>query len=172
MVRAGRADPRRPDVVVLATPDGSLAGEILLQVGLVSIPVLIGMAILRYRLYDIDRIVSRTVSYGAVVVVLAAVYVGGVALFTRVLPFEGAIAVAGSTLTTAALFNPLRRSVSRWVDRRFYRSRYDAELVAGEFAHRLRDEVDADTLAADLIQVVVGALRPTTVALWRREEER
>ncbi len=158
-------------LLVWATPEGSVLGEILLQVGLASIPVLVGLAILRYRLYDIDRIVSRTVAYGTVIALLIGVYLAAAALLTRVLPFESDIAVAGSTLAAAAMFNPLRRRVSRAVDHRFNRSKYDAERVVGSFASRLSDEVDPDRLADDWAAVVSRTLQPVSVAVWLREDD-
>jgi len=153
-------------LVVQATPEGSLFGEVLLQVGLASIPILVGVAILRYRLYDIDRIVSRTVSYAAVLAVLVCVYLAAAALLSWVLPFRSDLGVAASTLAAAAMFSPVQRRVSRAVDRRFNRSKYDAERVAAEFSSRLRDEVDLDRLIDDWTSVVSRTLQPSTVGVW------
>jgi hypothetical protein len=136
------------------------------------IPIAIGIAILRYRLYDIDRIISRTVSYGAVTGILAAVFVGTVLVSQTVLAgfFNGgSVAVAASTLVVAALFQPLRRRVQSVVDRRFNRSRYDAERTAAAFGARLRDQVDLANLDADVREVVAATVAPVKVGLWIRQ---
>ncbi len=131
----------------------------------------ITLAILRYRLFEIDRLISRTVSYAIVAGALAAVYVfGAVWLPTRVVGEQTPLFVAGSTLAVAALFNPVRRRVMRWVERRFNRSRYDPEQIAEEFAASLRDQVDTDRLAEDWVTVVTGTLQPSAVGVWVREK--
>ena len=134
-------------------------------------PIAIAIAILRYRLYDIDRIVSNAIGYGVVTVVLFGVFAGvNVVLVSQVSPLvnnEG-IAVAASTLLVAALFNPLRTRVQRSVDRRFHRARYDADEMVQDFAARLRDELDLPTLATDLAQTTMHAVEPTSAALWLR----
>src|ERR1035437_6912025 len=135
-------------------------------------PVAIGIAILRYRLYEIDRIISRTISYGVVTLVLASVFVVVVLAARAVLgPLTGSstIAVAGSTLLVAALFQPIRRRVQRLVDRRFNRTRYDAERTVAAFADRLRDEVDLEQLRAEILATVSATVEPTSVSLWLRE---
>lgn len=135
-------------------------------------PVAIGIAILRYRLYEIDRIISRTISYGVVTLVLASVFVVVVLAAQAVLgPLTGSstIAVAGSTLLVAALFQPIRRRVQRLVDRRFNRTRYDAERTVAAFADRLRDEVDLGALRAEILATVSAAVEPSAVSLWLRE---
>lgn len=135
------------------------------------VPVAIGVAILRYRLYDIDRIISRTVSYGAVTGILAVVFVGTILVSQTVLAsfFNGnSVAVAASTLVVAALFQPLRRRVQSVVDRRFNRSRYDAERTVAAFGARLRDQVDIETVTTDLNTTVRGAIRPASLGLWIR----
>ena len=135
-------------------------------------PVAIGIAILRYRLYEIDRIISRTISYGVVTLVLASVFVVVVLAAQAVLgPLTGSstIAVAGSTLLVAALFQPIRRRVQRLVDRRFNRTRYDAERTVAAFADRLRDEVDLEALRAEILATVSAAVEPSAVSLWLRE---
>jgi hypothetical protein len=134
-------------------------------VGLV-LPVCLGVAILRYRLYDIDRIISRTLAYAAVTAVLAALYVGLVLLATQVLDLTSQVAVAAATLAAAALFNPLRRRVQHRVDRRFNRARYDADNTVAAFAARLQDATDADAVRSDLIGTVQHALEPAYVSLW------
>ena len=128
----------------------------------------IGFAVLRYRLYDIDKIVSRTVSYAVITATLAGVYVGGVALLTGVLPFSGQARTAVSVLIAVALFAPLRRRVQRAVDRRFNRARYDSEAVLAAFAQRMREQADIDAVRADLAAAVTRSLDPGHVSLWVR----
>jgi hypothetical protein len=130
------------------------------------LPVCIGVAVLKYRLYAIDRIISRVISYTIITVVLAGVFAGLVILATGVLPFKTPVAVAASTLASAALFNPLRRRVQRTVDRRFNRARYDADQIVAAFAARLKDMVDLDSVRADLSGVVQQALEPVHVSVW------
>jgi hypothetical protein len=139
---------------------------------LLAIPVAIGVAITRYRLFEIDRIVSRTVTYAFVALVLTAVYFAGAAALGALIGEANSLAVAGATLTAAALFSPVRRKVQRFVDRYFDRSRYDAGLVVDEFASRLRSEVDLGGLTRNLSDVVGQTLRPTTVRLWLRGDPR
>lgn len=129
----------------------------------------IAIAIMRYRLYDIDRIVSRTVGYIVVLVVLGLVYVfGAVWLPTRLIGEQPPLFVAGATLVVAALFNPLRRRVQRILDRRFYRSRYDPERVVGELAVRLRDDIEIERVTDDLVAVVRRTIQPSVVGIWVR----
>jgi hypothetical protein len=130
------------------------------------VPVAIGIAVLRYRLYDIDRIISRTLAYAIITGLLIGVYAGVVLLATRVLPFHTPVAVAAATLAAAALFNPVRRRVQRAVDRRFNRARYNADTTIAAFAAQLRDAVDLDTVRADLLGVVQVALEPAHVSVW------
>jgi hypothetical protein len=134
--------------------------------GWAALPVSIGVAILRYRLYDIDRIISRTLAYAIVTGLLIGVYVGVVLLATRVLPFHTPVAVAGATLVAAALFSPLRRRVQRLVDRRFNRARYDADKTVAAFAARLQDALDLAAVQDDLAGVVHQALEPAHVSVW------
>jgi hypothetical protein len=131
-----------------------------------ALPVAIGVATLKYRLYAIDRIISRTVSYALVTGAVVGVYLGCIALLTRVLPVRGGVGVAVAVLAAAALFNPLRRWVQAVVDRRFDRARYDAERVVEQFSVQLREEVDLDVLGADLLGVVHHVLAPTHLGLW------
>jgi hypothetical protein len=141
-------------------------------ISLALLPLAIGLAVLRYRLYEIDRLISRTISYGVVTLVLASLFVVVVLAARAVLgPLTGSstIAVAGSTLLVAALFQPIRRRVQRVVDRRFNRSRYDAERTVAAFAGRLRDEVDLDALRAEILATVSAAVEPSSVSLWLRE---
>jgi uncharacterized membrane protein YidH (DUF202 family) len=130
------------------------------------VPVAIGLAILRYRLYDIDRIISRTVAYAIVTGLLVGVYAGPVLLATQVLRLHTPVAVAAATLTAAALFNPVRRRVQMRVDRRFNRARYDADQIAAAFAARLKDTVDLSSVRDDLTGIVSRALEPAHVSVW------
>jgi uncharacterized membrane protein len=131
-----------------------------------ALPVSIGVGILKYRLYDIDRLISRTLAYALVTGLLLAVYAGLVLLATQVLGFASTWAVAASTLAAAALFTPLRRRLQWLVDRRFNPARYDADRMVDAFASRLQDAVDLDTVRADLAAVVRGALEPAQVSVW------
>jgi hypothetical protein len=131
-----------------------------------AVPLSIGVAVLRYRLFDIDRIVSRTLAYAIVTGLLLGVYAGLVLLATRVLSFHTPVAVAASTLAAAALFNPLRRRVQRAVDRQFNRARYDADQTVAAFAARLKDAIDLDSVCDDLTGIVSGALEPAHVSVW------
>ena len=133
---------------------------------LVSWYAAIAIAILKYRLYDIDRVISRTLAYAIVTGVLAAVYTGLVLLATQVFRVHAPVAVAAATLAAVALFSPVRRRVQRRVDRRFNRARYDADQTAAAFAARLKDAVDLDTVCGDLARVVQAALEPTHVSVW------
>jgi hypothetical protein len=134
--------------------------------GVAALPVSMGVAILKYRLYEIDRIISRTLAYAIVTGLLVGVYAGLVLLATQVLRFHGPVAVAAATLVAAALFNPLRRRVQHAADRRFNRARYDAERTVTAFAARLQDTVDPAGVRADLTDVVHAALEPTHVSVW------
>jgi hypothetical protein len=129
------------------------------------IPVAVGIAIFKYRLYDIDRLISRTLAYAIVTALLVGVY-AGLVILAGVLGFSMPPAVAVATLAAAALFSPLRRRVQRAVDKRFNRVRYDAELTVAAFATRLRDAVDLDTVRAELLGVVDSAVQPAHISIW------
>jgi hypothetical protein len=133
-----------------------------------TIPVAAGVAILRYRLYEIDRVISRTVSYVIVIVLLALVYGLAVTGLTTLLDTDSPLVVAGSTLAVAALFNPLRRRVQRWVDHRFNRTKYDSELVVARFTGSLRDEVDPDRVTDGWVSVVNETMHPASAGVWVR----
>jgi hypothetical protein len=124
--------------------------------------------ILKYRLYDVDRLISRTLSYAIVTGLLIGVYFGVVTLATRVLPFSSPLGVAASTLVAVALFNPLRRRVQRIVDRRFNRARYNAEATVSAFAHRVRDDVDLEVVSSEFVRAVQMSVEPAHVSLWLR----
>jgi hypothetical protein len=135
-------------------------------IAFLALPVSIGVAVLRYRLFDIDRIVSRTLAYAIVTGLLVGVYAGLVLLTTEVFGFHTPVAVAASTLAAAALFSPVRRRVQRLVDRRFNRARYDAETTVAAFADRLKDAVNLDAARDDLVQTVHEALEPAHLSVW------
>ena len=153
-------------IAVILTNSNSLAAAILNNLALLCLDVAIAVAVLKYRLYEIDRIISRTLAYAIVTGLLVGVYAGLVLLATRVLSVKSPVAVAGSTLMAAALFSPLRSRVQRAVDRRFNRARYDADKMVAAFAARLKDAVDLDAVQADLASVVQQALEPAHVSLW------
>jgi hypothetical protein len=134
----------------------------------VALPVSIGVGILKYRLYEIDRIISRTLAYAIVTGLLVGVYAGLVLLATEVFRFRTPVAVAAATLAAAALFNPVRQRVQRVVDRRFNRARYDADKTVAVFAARLKDAVDLGAVHDDLANVVQKALEPVHVSVWMR----
>lgn len=153
----------------LFVPGWYSAGSWLVSLVVLLIPVAIGLAILRYRLYAIDRLVSRTVSYGLVIGLSAMVYVGAVFLLRAILPGESDLAVAGSTLAVAAVFNPARRRLQESVDRRFNRGRYDAEQVVAAFAERLRNQVELGSLTGGLESVVTRTVQPASASVWLRQ---
>src|SRR5215211_7175557 len=140
------------------------------------LPVAVGVAILKYRLYDIDIIINRTLVYGSLTLMLALLYFGGVtttqALFTALTGQEEQpqLAIVVSTLLIAALFTPLRRRIQSFIDRRFYRSKYDARKTLEAFSSQLRNETDLDALGDDLVGVVRETMQPAHVSLWLRPE--
>jgi len=148
---------------------GTPLSTVFALVGAFALPVGIGVAILRYRLFDIDRIISRTMAYAIVTGLLVGVYAGLVLLATHVLSVKSPVAVAAATLAAAALFNPVRHRVQRVVDRRFNRARYDADAAVAAFAARLQDAVDLDAVSEDLAGVVTRSLEPAHLSVWMRE---
>jgi hypothetical protein len=145
---------------------GTVLWVVMILTPVVGIPVACVVAVLKYRLYDIDRLISRTVSYTVVTGLLVGLYAGLVLLADRVLPVHDSVTVAGATLIVAALFAPVRRRVQHVVDHRFNRTRYDAELTAAAFAGRLQDATDLDAVQADLSATVDRALQPAHLSLW------
>ena len=139
---------------------------ILILLGWVALPFSIGVGILRYRLYEIDRLISRTLSYAILTALLAGTFLGLIALTTNTLALSGRVGVAASTLAAAAIFNPLRTHIQRLVDRRFNRARYDAEATVAAFTTRLRDAVEIDAIRADLLDAVTRAVEPSHVSVW------
>jgi hypothetical protein len=137
-------------------------------VAVAALPISIGVGVLKYRLYEIDRLVSRTLSYAIITGLLVGVYIGMIALTTRLIPLSSSVGVAASTLVAVGLFTPVRRWVQRRVDRRFNRSRYDAEAMVSTFSTRLRDAVQLETVRTDLLNVVNAAVEPSQVWLWIR----
>jgi hypothetical protein len=154
-------------------PAGSI-GWFLGILGFMVLPVAMGIAILRYRLYDIDRIINRTLVYGALTAILVMIYLGSVVSLRGLLfGFTGEasqLTIVASTLAAAALFNPLRRRIQSFIDRRFYRRRYDATRIIETFSSKLREETDLEALDAALVGVVRETMQPEHVSLWRRPD--
>ena len=151
----------------------NVAGAVF-EIALIGLPVSVGIAIMRYRLYEIDRIVNRTLVYGVLTAGLAGLYFGivlGLQAAFSGLTRGNDLAIAGSTLAVAALFRPARRRIQAFVDRRFYRHRYDAQRTLEAFSVHLRDEVDLDQLGAELRGVVQETMEPAHVSLWPRGPE-
>jgi hypothetical protein len=138
----------------------------LTTLGAVALPVCLAVAVLKYRLYELDRIISRVISYTLITVLLGGVFASLILLITAVLQVRGSVPVAVATLAIAALFNPLRRRVQRAVDRRFNRSRYDAETLVAAFTTRLRHTIDLDAVRSDLAGAVQDAFQPAHVSVW------
>ena len=164
----------------ISEPIGALwlkwVGYVVMQVALIGMPISMGIAILRYRLYEIDIVINRTLVYGSLTVMLGLVYFGGVtatqAIFRTLTSQEQQpqLAVVFSTLVIAALFNPLRHRIQAFIDRRFYRSKYDARKTLEAFSAKLRDETDLETLSHDLVGVVKETMQPAHVSLWLRPD--
>jgi hypothetical protein len=149
-------------------------GHALVLIGLAGMPIAMGIAITRYRLYEIDILINRTLVYGALTAILVALYFGGIVVLQRVFVLltgqRSTLAVVASTLLIAALFTPLRRRIQSFIDRRFYRSKYDARKTLEVFSQQLRDETDLEALNNDLVAVVRETMQPAHVSLWLRPE--
>lgn len=162
-------------VVVSIWPslDGSVVGNVLFLVGFLAIPSAMALAILKYRLYDIDVVINRTLVYGALSVTLALVYFGSIALlqgtWIALTGQTSQLAVVASTLLIAALFNPVRNHIQAFIDRRFYRRKYDAAKTLEEFSVTLREETNLEALNAELLSVVRDTVQPEHTSLWLRE---
>jgi hypothetical protein len=153
----------------ISSADRVLHGSLIWATAAVALPAGIAVAVLRHRLYDIDKVISRTTSYAVVTGVVVTVYVGVVALATLLLQLPNQISVAVATLTAAAAFRPVLVRTRTVVDRRFNRSRYDAEQTVQMFAHRLRDEVNPETVSNDLLAVLDRTMQPSVSGLWLRD---
>src|SRR5215204_1344336 len=153
---------------------GLWASYLLVAIGGLSGPIAIGIAILRYRLYEIDLLINRTLVYGSLTATLVVLYFGGIVVLQRVFVShtgqQSTLAVVASTLLIAALFTPLRRRIQSFIDRRFYRRKYDARKTLEAFSAKLRDETDLDALSNDLVGVVREAMQPAHISLWLRRE--
>ena len=153
-----------------------LVGYLLVGIGGLGGPIAIGIAILRYRLYEIDTLINRTLVYGALTASLVLVYFGGVAASEAILRAltgqeqQPQLAIVVSTLVIAALFSPLRRRIQSFIDRRFYRRKYDAAKTLEAFSAKLREETDLDALSDDLVGVVRETMQPTHASLWLRPD--
>jgi hypothetical protein len=149
-------------------------GHALVLVGLAGIPIAMGIAITRYRLYEIDTLINRTLVYGLLTATLVALYFAAIVVLQRVFVVltgeQSTLAVVASTLLIAALFNPLRRSIQGFIDRRFYRTKYNTRNTLEAFSAKLRDETDLDALSNDLVGVVRETMQPAHVSLWLRSE--
>jgi hypothetical protein len=171
-----------PSVFVVEDPTGGAGPlwvnllEDAVTLSFAGVPVAVGIAILRYRLYEIDTLINRTLVYGSLTVMLALVYLGGVAMTQAIFrvvtgqEHQPQLAVVVSTLVIAAMFNPLRRRIQAFTDRRFYRSKYDARKTLEGFSAKLRDETDLDALSDDLVGVVKETMQPSHISLWLRPD--
>jgi hypothetical protein len=153
---------------------GLWASYVLVAIGGLSGPIAIGIAILRYRLYDIDIIINRTLVYGSLTAILVTLYFAGIVVLQRVFVLltgqKSTLAVVASTLVIAALFNPLRRHIQSFIDRRFYRRKYDTRKTLETFSAQLRNETDLEALSDDLVGVVRETMQPAHVSLWLRSD--
>jgi hypothetical protein len=151
-----------------------MVGYVAALVGILGVPTAVGIAITRYRLYEIDLLINRTLVYGSLTVTLIALYFVGIVVLQRAFVLlsgeTSTLAVVASTLLSAVLFTPLRRRIQGFIDRRFYRSKYDAAKTLEAFSAKLRDETDLDALSDDLVEVVSETMQPAHVSLWLRPD--
>ena len=162
----------------ISEPLGALwlkwVGYVAMQLALIGMPISMGIAILRYRLYNIDILINRTLVYGSLTAALVALYFGGIVVLQRIFVLltgqKSTLAVVASTLLIAALFTPLRRRIQLFIDRRFYRRKYDARKTLEAFSGKLRQETDIEALNDDLVEVVRETMQPVHVSLWLRPE--
>jgi hypothetical protein len=165
-------------VPMLVIPIGDyvpgIIGSVAFAGALIALPTAIGIAVLKYRLYDIDVVINRTLVYGSLTAMLVALYFGGIVVLQRVFVIltgqQSTLAVVASTLAIAALFVPLRRRIQSFIDRRFYRRKYDARKTLETFSLKLRDETDLEALNNDLVGVVRETMQPAHVSLWLRPD--
>jgi hypothetical protein len=147
-----------------------MVGYVPALIGIVGVPTAMGIAITRYRLYEIDILINRTLVYGTLTAMLVAVYIGGIVLLQRLFVAltgeKSTLAVVASTLLIAALFTPLRRRIQSFIDKRFYRTKYDARRTLEAFSAKLRDETDLEALNNDLVGVVRETMQPVHISLW------
>jgi hypothetical protein len=145
---------------------------VIMSLALLGLPIFTGIAIVRHRLYDIDLLINRTLVYGVLTTTLVALYLGGVVVLQRIFVAltgeQSTLAVVASTLVIAALFNPLRTRIQSFIDRRFYRRKYDAKKTLEAFSSKLRDETDLEALNDDLVGVVAETLQPAYASVWLR----
>jgi hypothetical protein len=161
-------------LIPLSEPLSAIVENAVFAAVFLALPTAVGVAVLRYRLYGIDLVINRTLVYGPLTAMLVLVYLGGVVSLQyafRALTGQGSqVAIVASTLAIAALFNPLRRRVQGFVDRRFYRRKYDAARTLATFSARLRDETDLDALNTELVSVVRETVQPAHASLWLRPD--
>jgi hypothetical protein len=162
-----------PVAIAITEIRGAPGGEWLIAIfAYIAIPICFGVAMTRYHLYDIGKIISRTVTYTIVVAILGLLYFGMVTLVAELLPTQNSLAVAGSTLAAAALFNPLRRRIQRAVDRRFNRSAHEAEVIARELTSKLREPLSIDAITRLWVSTVVDYVQPASSGVWLAADTR
>jgi hypothetical protein len=164
--------PGEATYTLVGAPWFSWVGRALTLASILGTSVAVGVAVLKYRLYEIDTLINRTLVYGALTAILVALYFGGIVVLQRVFVAltgqKSTLAVVASTLLIAALFQPLKRGIQGFIDRRFYRRKYDARKTLEAFSAKLRDETDLDALSGDLVGVVRETMQPAHVSLWLR----
>jgi hypothetical protein len=143
-------------------------------VSFTAVPITVGFAVLKYRLYDIDLLINRTLVYGSLTATLVVLYFGGIVVlqvvFVALTGEKSTLAIVASTLLIAALFTPMRRRIQSFIDRRFYRRKYDARKTLEAFSAKLRDETDLDRLGVDLVEIVSETMQPAHASLWLRRD--